>query len=109
MDSLRKDAARLRLIARISMISAVLSVFLVIGSILLLWYVAMGIFIAVAIHGFYFTPLYYRKHEDLFRTELLLSAMQEGTEDIQTLAERAFVSPEYAEKLIERAKTKGYI
>ncbi len=90
------------------MISAVLSVFLVIGSILLLWYVPMGIFIAVAIHGFYFTPFYYRRYEDLSRLEIILVAKGEGL-DSKAQAERAAVSEEYAERLLALAEKKGYI
>ena len=96
------------MIARLSMISAILSVFLVIGSILLLWYVPMGIFIAVAIHGFYFTPFYYRRYEDLSRLEIILSAMGEGL-DAKAQAERAAVSEEYLERLYALAEKKGYI
>ena len=96
------------MIARLSMITAILSVFLVIGSILLLWYVPMGIFIAVAVHGFYFTPFYYKRYEDLSRLELILSAMGEGL-DTRAQAERAAVSFEFAERLLALAEKKGYI
>ena len=98
----------MHIIARLSMISALLSVFLVIGSILLLWYVPMGIFIAIAVHGFYFTPFYFRRYEDLTRIELILSAMGEGL-DSKALAERAAVSEEYLERLYALAEKKGYI
>ena len=108
MERLERDRARIHLIARLSMISAVLSVFLVIGSILLLWYVPMGIFIAAAVHGFYFTPFYFRRYEDLTRIELVLSAMGEGL-DRKAQAERAAVSEEHLGRLYALAEKKGYI
>lgn len=108
MERLKRDRARWHIAARLSMLSAILSVFLVIGSIFLLWYIPMGIFIAVAIHGFYFTPFYFRKYDDLTRTEMLLSAVAEGIKDKALLAERASVSETYAERLLKKASDMGY-
>ena len=107
MDKLIKDKARVKLIARLSLISAILSVFLVIGSILLLWYVPMGIFIAVAVHGFYFTPFYYIRHEDLTRLEIVLGAKGEGIPDNE-ICDRAAISEAHLKKLLALAEKKGY-
>ena len=96
----------MRLTARLSMIFAVLSVPLVIGAILLLWYVPMGIFILLAAHCFYMTPFYYKKYEDLSRTALLLEALEKGA---SAPSECAGVSEEYAAVLLKRAFERGYI
>ena len=108
MERLLRDRARIHLLARLSMISAVLSVFLVIGSILLLWYVPMGIFIALAVHGFYFTPFYFRRYEDLTRLTLILDMIGQGASENE-LSETACVSPEYVRRLINLAERRGYV
>ena len=107
MERLLRDTARIHLLARLSMISAVLSVFLVIGSILLLWYVPMGIFIALAVHGFYMTPFYYRRYEDLTRLTLILDMIGRGASE-KELSETAFVSEEHVRRLINLARRRGY-
>lgn len=108
MERLGRDRARMHIIARLSMISAVLSVFLVIGSILLLWYVPMGIFIATAVHGFYFTPFYFRRYEDLSRLLLIIDKIGKGCSD-KELSETAAVSEEHVRRLITLAENKGYV
>ena len=107
MERLKRDKARMHIIARLSMISAVASAPLTIGAILLLWYIPMGFAIALAIHGFYLTPFYYRRHEDLARLEIIL-AEREFTLDDAALAERAAVSTEYVGRLLALAERKGY-
>ena len=108
MQMLQRDKARWRVAARLSMISAILSVFMAVGSILLLWYIPMGISIAVAVHGFYFTPFYFRKYEDLSRTEIIFTAIVAGITEKCALAERARVSECYLESLVANAERRGY-
>ena len=107
MERLEKDTARIHLIARLSMISAVLSVPLTVGAILLLWYIPMGAAILVAIHGFFFTPFYYRRYEDLCRLKIVLTAKAEHLDDA-AIAERAAVSAEYVGRLSALAEKRGY-
>ena len=67
----------------------------------------MGIFIAVAIHGFYFTPFYFIRHEDLTRLQIVLEAKGEGVSDNE-LCERAAISEVHLKKLLALAEKKGY-
>ena len=108
MERLKRDKARLRIIARLSMISAVASVPLTVGAILLLWYIPMGCAIAIAIHGFYFTPFYYKRLEALSRLEIILGEREFSLDDA-ALAERAAVSTEYVGRLLALAERKGYL
>ena len=104
--------ARKKLFLTVAITSAVLGIVSIAGIIffiLKLLYVPMVLCIIVTAHGFYGCPFYFIAYDNAKKCKILLLEIQNGEKSIKTIAERAGLKVEFAEKLIEKAISKGYI
>ena len=109
MERLERDIKIFSVIALGSFILGILSTIGVIISVWFFGYVMIGLCIGLAAYAYYATPFWYVKKTNLIRTRMMLVAMGEGIDSVEELAERGFVTPEFAITLIERAKAAGYM